>query len=414
MDKGKKGGVLILTLLVMFVGTIILGGLFMYLDTSLLLTIKSEDRAVEYYAADSGIEDAIAWLQHEPWGTPNESLAGWEQCNPLNPPDQPCLNSYTLGNRTVDVSVVNPQSEGFGNNTFQINSTVTADSGARTKITSYVDALTLDLYEFGDYAIASNCSVTLQPDQQNGEIIGDVIYDSACGVTCRPVTDPFCQKVNINGSIIADPPPPGLDWWPDAEYLQYVFWLLAQAAEDLPVDDDGNAQINVGDPSITNIGPLYVDGDLEIMSSDSCESTPDECPRVTLEGIVYVAGDLTIGGAHPFTLNLGNQTIFAAGSIDVDGQTTLSGSGSIIALGDIYFAPNMDSEESDFVFIMSVLGEVQLQPSGDFWGSVAGAEHVQVQPGNIVGHRDAGDVGFEFPGIEPIFDIITYNITQFK
>jgi len=114
MDKGKKGAVLTLALLVMFVGTIILGGLFMYLDTSMLLATKGEENAVNYYAADSGIEDAILWLQHEPWGTPNESLAGWEPCNPRNPPDQPCLNSYNIGNRTVDVSVVNPQSEGFG------------------------------------------------------------------------------------------------------------------------------------------------------------------------------------------------------------------------------------------------------------------------------------------------------------
>ena len=48
MDKGKKGGVLTLTLLVMFVGTIILGGLFMYLDTSLLLATRGEENAVNY------------------------------------------------------------------------------------------------------------------------------------------------------------------------------------------------------------------------------------------------------------------------------------------------------------------------------------------------------------------------------
>jgi len=120
MDKGKKGGVLVLTLLVMFVGAIILGGLFMYLDTSLLLATKGEENAVSYYAADSGIEDALAWLQHKPWSPPIVSLAGWAACNPLDEDDQPCVNSYEINGRNVNVSVLNPMDEGFGNNTFKI------------------------------------------------------------------------------------------------------------------------------------------------------------------------------------------------------------------------------------------------------------------------------------------------------
>jgi len=80
----------------------------MYLDTSLLLATRGEENAVNYYAADSGIEDAIAWLQHEPWGTPVAPLAGWDVCNPLDEDDQPCMNSYEINESNVNVSVLNP------------------------------------------------------------------------------------------------------------------------------------------------------------------------------------------------------------------------------------------------------------------------------------------------------------------
>ena len=410
MAKGRKGQILTLAILVMFVGAIILGGLFMYLDSSLSLTIKSEESAVNYYAADSGVEDAIAWLQHKPWSQSGE-LAGWPDCNPLS--DQ-CANAYEINGRNVTVTV-----EAFGDNTYLINSTAKDNKNAKSiTIESYVDVETLDLYEFGADAITSNCDCdtdncrppsdySVEINGQKGDVLGNISY--VCSLDCNPPS-----ACTFNDSYSQEQYEDGIPWWPDTDDLLYYFWYMAQAAEDLPVDDDGNAQINVGDPSNTNIGPLYVAGNLEIRSSDSCESTPDECPRVTIEGIVYVAGDLTIGGAHPFTLNLSNQTIFAAGSIDVDGQTTLSGSGSIIALGDISFAPNMQSEESDFVFIMSVEGEVDLQPGGSFWGSVAAGGQVRVAPDNIVGHRDPALSGYVFPGIEPIFDIITYNITKFE
>ncbi len=82
--------------------------------------------------------------------------------------------------------------------------------------------------------------------------------------------------------------------------------------------------------------------------------------------------------------------------------------------GDIVFKPNMDSGDDDFVFIMSVQGKVLLQPGGEFWGSVAANDMADISPNNLVGHRDPNQGGFVFPGRDPIFDIITYNITQFE
>jgi len=64
MARGKKGGVLVLALLIMFVGAVILAGLFQYMGSSLLLATKGEENAVNYYAADSGIEDALYGLMN--------------------------------------------------------------------------------------------------------------------------------------------------------------------------------------------------------------------------------------------------------------------------------------------------------------------------------------------------------------
>jgi len=414
MDKGKKGAVLTLTLLVMFVGTIILGGLFMYLDTSLSLTIKSEENAVSYYAADSGIEDAILWLQHEPWGTPEAPLAGWEPCDPRNPPDQPCLNSYTIGNRTVDVSVVNPQSEGFGNNTFQINSTATAYSGARTEITSYIQMASLDFYRYGEDAITSNCSATIRG--QKSSVEGNVTY--VCWLDCGgdpPATDSCpgdgedCCGETVNGTVTQDnTPPPGIDWWPETWAITEYFSDLAE--EEDVVHIDGDFEIDLVDPSNASIGPLYVEGDLLITSSSK------EIEHTTLNGIVYVNGDLTIKGAKDFTLDLNDQVIFVEGNgdnaydIDIDQQCIFDGSGAIITIGDIWFLPQLSTNSDDFVFLMSLEGLVHIQPLGDFYGSIAGQD-VELWPNLYIERTDSEDFWNTLPDTDvSIIKILTYDI----
>ena len=52
-------------------------------------------------------------------------------------------------------------------------------------------------------------------------------------------------------------------------------------------------------------------------------------------------------------------------------------------MGDVYFAPKGDvGSEDDFVLVMSVEGTTTLQPSGTFYGCVAGDLAVDVQSGN--------------------------------
>lgn len=188
MARGRKGQILLLALLVMFVGAVILAGLFQYMGTSLLLATKGEENAVNYYAADSGIEDALYWLQHE---QEDEDLWAWNAGE-----EQWERQAYTLNytnnadnNRAVDVIVKNNPS-GCGDNCYSINSTATHNkSGASTRIVSYIRATPLQFWEFGKDAITSNCSVEIKSGHADA-VQGNVTY--VCDVYCAD--DPNGQR----------------------------------------------------------------------------------------------------------------------------------------------------------------------------------------------------------------------------
>ena len=87
----RRGSILAITLLIATVGAIIISGLFLYLGESLKLVTLTEQKAVSFYACDSGIETGILHLQSLPW------------CNNAT---MPYSESYSLNNRLVTVSVM--------------------------------------------------------------------------------------------------------------------------------------------------------------------------------------------------------------------------------------------------------------------------------------------------------------------
>ena len=147
------------------------------------------------------------------------------------------------------------------------------------------------------------------------------------------------------------------------------------------------------------IGPGYTNANLDILS------TVDDA-SATLEGTVYVQGNLNVGKTNQdFTLDLGGKTLFAEGDIDIGGKTTITGSGCIIAIGDVNFMPNIDGNPDEFMFVMSVGGGVNFQPNGDFYGSIAGTQdkkvEINLQPGSTITYtfpEDLGDIDFPGPG----------------
>jgi len=380
MTGRKKGHILTLTLLIMMMGAIILGLLFQYLGASLVLAIRSEERAISYYAADSGVEDAVYWLQQD-----KESEVLWE----LNEGEQYWTReAYEIGDRTVNVNLENTR-----NDIYKITSTAITDEGKGTTIESYLRTLTMNLSTLGDAAITSNNTVRIKRDTT---INGDVAV---------PYGDEnrIVNFGTINGSIVPHTKP-----WPTAEEMIDVFWYdVAHLDPFVPYPD-----LYIDTAFISIIGPMYREGDLEITGSITDS-------YAALNGTVYVSGDLDIGsgggagGVKDFTLDLNGQSIFIEGSLKVYDKCTIVGAGTIIALEYVKFGPKMrTSGEGDYAFIMCVEGTTDFLPSGSFHGSVWGREHVEIFANSEVTYRDPGDVGYELPYIDFV-EMLTYDIMHY-
>ncbi len=360
--RDEKGNVFILVLILLVVGGLILAPMLGLMSTGLMSGQVYERHTHRLYAADAGVEDAI-------WRIKHGAIApeSWEPCQ-----DRPDWDLYrypeplSVGNKSVEVVVYRRDwDETCGENlTYQILSTAATDDGggtaaiiSSTTIDAHLSVSYLDLSALLDNAIVSEDTITLQP---GNEVNGDVwLPDEEDLETSSGVT--------INGTV-KDEDDESLTW-PTSEQLSSYYMVDVEGAP------DPGFFIDI---EYTNtMGPCYREGSLTV------DNTGDPATLV-LEGTVYVTGDLVFqqSGSHNYTVDLNGQTSFVEGSIDFpSNHVTICGSGCIIAVGDINFQPSIASGEDDFVLVMSVTGEVNFQPSGDFTGCVAGNAHVQLQPG---------------------------------
>ncbi len=171
--------------------------------------------------------------------------------------------------------------------------------------------------------------------------------ENAC-TTCGTVDN----KGSINGTIVENYP---VDDWPTAgDFSEYYF----QDVDDLA--PFGSSTIDVKDTP--NMPALYREGDLIIDSTSNAQVT------APLGGTVYVTGNLVFAQpAKDYTINLNGQTIFVEGTVTFPpNKVHLSGSGCIIAIGDVLFQPMMSSSPTDFKFIKSIEGTATMKPNGTF------------------------------------------------
>jgi len=358
--KNQSGqSILVMVLVLLVVGALMMGPLLGFMSTGLKSGQMHESKLQELYAADSGVEDGIRWIiggkqiDEGPWTWNPEGF--WER------------ESYEINDRSVNVTAKQVDTQ-----TYNITSIASADGGSTT-IESYVSPVIMNFSDFLDNAITSNMTVTIQPGTN---VTGDIQL---------PDEENLDNKGNITGEIKTDPIN-----WPTDEQLSAFYWEDVEGLGPFPhnyIDIDGTA---------TSIDSLYRDGSLDVYNGVNIAA------NATLNGTVYVGDDPTVDleigkEKHDFTLDLNGQTIYCEGGIWVGDRCTIAGSGCIIAVGDIYFAPKGDvGSENDFVFIMSVTGETQLNPQGDFYGSVAGNVHVDLQPGNTFTWVEPSD-GLNFP-----------------
>jgi archaellum component FlaF (FlaF/FlaG flagellin family) len=355
LRKDEAGYALMWVLVVIILAGIILVPLFLLMTAGLTSSHAHEERMLRFYAADAGVEAAIRQLVNGPL-----------EVNPFD------LN-VNASNVNVTVGVI-------GDTTYGITSIATRD-GRDTVIKCEVSATT---YDFFDNAITSRGNVTLQP---GGIVEGVVQYNGT---------------LDEKGTIIGDKITDNIyDWqWPTAQELHNRYYSEAGSYP--------YASNTIDVKTKPDIGPLYRAGSLEIKSSQK-----EPVIEATLGGTVYVTGDLIIGQvAQDFILNLNNQTIYVEGTVRMSDKCTITGTGCIIAVGDVFFLPKLLVSPPNFIFIMSINGTVTFQPMGNFYGSVAGNVEVDLLPNNQLVWVSPPAEGLNFPSIavRADYDVITYNI----
>ena len=354
LGKSEAGQVLVYVTIVLMLTLVIIPPLLGFVSGAGRTAQIREDRMLHVYAADAGIEDAYQWIMGNLTDLPD----------PWTIED---VNGYD-----VAVAIYEETEE-----VYRIVSTATSDSGAGVTIEAWAAAL--DFQYLLDSALSSYGDLTLKPGV---EIYGDVTYNG---------------ELDNKGDILGNTTK-GVPSWPDEDDLKDLYYGDVEGQTPY-----GSSLIDIQQDE--TMGPLYREGSLSIYSSSS------STPTLTLGGTFYVTGDLDIGKINQdFVLDLNGQTIFSEQTIDIGGKCTVTGSGCIIALGNIFFSPQVQSGPDDFVFILSVNGNLQAQPGGDFYGAMAGLVEITSQPGSTIHWREYLIDDLNFPEGDPLPGIRAYII----
>lgn len=193
-------------------------------------------------------------------------------------------------------------------------------------------------------------------------------------------------------------------------------------------------------PPFTHIGDV-ITGTIKFPSSDEFAQTyKDEAlaggtytgnktipmgSKISL-GPLYITGNLSVLKNSVITLT---GTIYVEGSIDVDLDSEFRGSGSIVAVGNVYLSKMTDYGTAAGDVIMSITGNITFKKEadvealiyapdgsitfdkeGDVTGGVVGG-YIQADKLNLFAYDASFYDAFELPGYEePGFRVRTYNI----
>jgi hypothetical protein len=370
--RDEKGQAMILAVILLLVGGLAVSSLLSYMGTGLFVGQVYEGRVAELYAADAGVEDAV-------WKIQNQD--GYLPCSPSS---SPRTYNITINDKNVAVNITSEFSAENLTYIYRVVATATGD-GSGTQIDAYINGES----RYGDYSGILNNVLTSQ---------GDI--ELSPGVNITPLEGDHSPVDYYPG-----------DWPPQEELVEFYL----EQVED--VEPYGSDTIDINGVDM-ELGPLYRDGELEIVNTSNTPAT------LTLTGTLYITGDTLIGKTgKDFTLDLNGHTIFVASNSSdpqkalwMGGQCNIEGFGILIAVGDIYFEPNIEGGMTDPIFIMSISGTTTLNPGGDFYGSIAGSVEVDLQPGSSLNYpEDEGwftDLNFLIGVVELIYSINSWEINQ--
>jgi len=360
--RGESGQILIYVTLALVLAMLIIPPLLGFVFTAGRTAQIREDRMLHVHAADAGVEDGYFHVANTTAALPE---------SPDDPPmeiEMGDINGYDVG-----VEIYKDAQDGV----YKILSTATSESGVDVQIESYTSVW--DYLALMDNALSSYGDIVLSP---NTQVDGNVTLNG---------------DLNNKGDIEGEVSYGGIPGWPPAEELSAFYWDDVKYVSPFP----GSVIELTTDETR---GPLYRDGNLLISSANNTAT-------LTLEGTIYVTGDLAIGKTDKdFVLDLNDQTIYCEGSIDIGGKCILVGPGCMIAVGDVTFMPKLQG--NDFIFIMAVEGTITAQPNGDFYGSMAGNIEIQYQPGTTLQWIDYEVELLNFPPGSALPRIVTYTILE--
>jgi len=400
--RDEKGYMMIMVLILLVVGGLVLTPLLGLMSTGLVSGQIYEKKMDEYYAADTGVEDAI-------WKIKNDLPASYPYFYP-DPEEPPWL----VNEKSVDVVIyqIDMDPTPCGENiTYRILSIARDTDGSGTQIEAHiVNTIT--------YSSMLDHLVTVKENLDDKEIDAleadldklDVPCPESCTECdkCRKVYDYYSDDYqNIpqecKGCIaVYNFPDTG---WPTVDDLSGRYWEDVKYETPYPSGTIDLNGVNM------NLGPLYRNGTLEILNNNNQNTA-----TFTLTGTLYITGDTRIGmdgkGTNKpnLTIELNGNTIFVASNSTGNGHEalkigpwcTINGPGVIIAVGDIYFQPNGEAGANEEpAFVLSVMGTTSIQPGVNFLGAIAGKLDVNLQSGGKadVSYPEGGFGSVNFPSL---------------
>lgn len=272
MARNQEGQTIPLVLVIMVVGAMIIAALFLYLNASLLLVGKNQQNIDSYYAADSGIEDAICWLiegkAEGPWTGSDDQ--GWER------------DIYSINDSSVKVSVEAMQD--LGANMYRITSNATAvDGDGHTTVLSTVWAIPFIEGPWKPAQGTYEGDVYVHGDVKTGtwaEIIGDVYVTGDIDLHNH---SSITGNVSVEGNIDLDPQSSIIGNVCAGGDITIENDAIIKG--DIYISGDHTIKLEGGQKKEARIeGNIHADGNITIIARNSA----------TLQGNVYVVGNLTI------------------------------------------------------------------------------------------------------------------------
>ncbi|MBM4445355.1 MAG: polymer-forming cytoskeletal protein [Chloroflexi bacterium] len=406
--SGKESGfafTAVLTFLIL--GAIVIGPLLGFMITGLRAQQSHEQRTTELYSADAGVEYAVWQLQNGGL-LADDGTANFTGTRDLDP--------FEVNGDNVTVSVENENDEGVffkvvsdardlatGSMT-RVRARVTPTYGYQGNF--FANGITglddVDMYGECNGDVQCEGTLTIYPGQIiRGDVMCGRLYSKGIiygDVHCRELDNRGTIYGNVEyttlqsmGTVIGTPtaaPPPDFtdleESWPREEYLT-SFYL-----DQVPSSNFPSTIVN----TCGSIGPLYMGYTNRGAARDLTIDTKTQACEVRLNDTIFVTGDFEV---TPRTLvNLNGQTIYCLGDVDFAPGSRVKGSGLIIAVGTVFFHPNIVAGD-DASAILRYNGSVwskQTSPASadlkDVWGASATSVFAVGQGGTILVTSNGG------------------------